>query len=186
MTRLTLAAGLAAAALLAPAAFAGAPAIVTDPANDWQLAQQDIRLVRVEGVRTGNTHVLRATLTLSAAPDAGSEYAVSVSRGCHWWVFDVRGVGTSVQRATLSQGSCGDATSPVPQPSVPATVSVRGNAITFSAPYAFGLKRSFRLDYVSAVAAYEFAMFWVGPGVTPDVGFTAGDIAGGPVTYWLP
>jgi hypothetical protein len=164
-------------------------ASVSDPRGDWALAPADVTSVRV-GNAPGRTPRLTVTLTLAAAPDATTTYTAYVSgrAGCDAWSFEASGLGTPAQTGTVDRdGYCPGYAEPLvpPPPRSPAEVTVRGTTVTFTVPYAEGLRRGLRL--VRAGATTLSAPTGVCTG-TSEVGSQCvfpGDQAGGAVSYVL-
>lgn len=176
----SLLAAIAALAAFAPSASAAGPAVIADPRGDWPVAASDVLSVRVDGVVKGTAHTLRAQLTLAAAPDAVTEYQVALSNQCDSWTFATRGYGTAAQTATLTHHACGD--SPTSRgASVPATVTVKGTVVEFTAPYAVGLRRGTKVTYLAAAASVYYVS--AGVGTDPSAWATDGDLALGNATY---
>jgi hypothetical protein len=136
-----------------------------DPAGDWAVKSQDILDVRVSAVRIGKTPALRAVITLAAPYDGVAGYGVGVSpyTTCETWVLKASGIGGDRQDARLEHVLCGEPGRyyTTAHPSAPATVSVAGNTVTVTAPYAVGLKKGLRLRGASASASVMFAGVWV-------------------------
>jgi hypothetical protein len=171
---------VAAALLAAAPATAAVPtqATVTDAKGDWPVASHDITRVHVSTVRVGRTPALRAVLTLSAPPDALSQYYVSVSTGCDWWMLTTRNVGGDAEDVRLISGRCGVAESTTGQhPSVPATVTVSGSTLVLTAPYALGLKKGLRMTSVEAAASPFLTGAHVADGVGEQGYVVTGDLA---------
>src|SRR4051794_32088473 len=101
MTRTTLAA-LAAAALLATPASAGSGANLADPKGDWPVPSEDFTKVHLDVTGPAAHRVLRAAFTLTGAPDAATQYEVSVSAACAAWTFSARNIGTTAEVATMA------------------------------------------------------------------------------------
>jgi hypothetical protein len=179
---------LAAASLAAPATAAvPAKAVVTDPSGDWPVASQDITGVQVSTVRVGRTPALRAVLTLSAAPDPVSQYYVALSTGCDWWMLSTRNVSIEQpQSIRLVHGRCGVAESATgDHPTSAATLSVSGNTLVLTAPYALGLKKGLRITSIEAAASPVLTGAYVADGVGQHGYVVSGDLALARVTYAL-
>jgi hypothetical protein len=168
-----------AALLLAAPAGAGTTAAIKDAKGDWAVGSQDVVGVTVSSV-PGNA--VRAVLTLAGAPDAATNYGVSLVAGCDWWTFDARGT-----KATLNHYHCGsgaDVTAVQPDVSA-ATVETKGNTVVLTAPYANGLKRNLKLTGLNAVASVYFVGAGGGGTTLPTFSVYTGDLAYGDVSYVL-
>jgi hypothetical protein len=184
--RPTAAAALVACALLAGPASAAPPATVPDAVGDWPVASQDIRTVRLTTFASKAGPMVRATLDLSAAPDAATQYVVTFGTGCTWWGFVARNLGTDAFTSTFGTYPCSDdaAGAATRQPdAIEADVLVTGTTIQFTVPYALGLRRGFRVATMEAGASPAFTGLYVGHGLG-DRGFvTDGDLAYGSTSY---
>jgi hypothetical protein len=183
------------AALLA-AAPAGATSRVAatrngikDAAGDWPVASQDILDVRLSNVRLGRAPALRAVITLAAPADGVAQYGVgAVGRGCDSWGLSARNIGGGdLQDARLTHYVCGSATDPVTKTydSVPAVVTVTGNTVTLTAPYAVGLKKGLRFASMSATATPLFTGVFVGHDLGQSGFVVSGDLALGSIDFTL-
>lgn len=182
-------AAVAAVLLAAAPATAAVPthAAIADAKGDWPVASHDITGVRVSTVRLGRTPALRAVLTLSAAPDPVSQYYVALSTGCDWWMLSTRDAGAeNPQSIRLVHGRCGVTESATgDHPTSDATVTVSGNTLVLTAPYALGLKKGLRISSIEAAASPFLTGAYVADGVGQHGYVVSGDLALGRVTYAL-
>lgn len=162
---------------------------VSDPRGDWPLASADVTSVRV-GNAPGRTPRATVELTLAAAPDATTTYTAFVrgAAACDSWSFEVTRIGTPAQTGTVERtGYCPGFQKPLvpPSPGLPAAVTVRGTTVTFTVPYADGLRRGLRLVHAGSTTLSAPAGACTG---TTEIGTHCvfpGDQAGGAVSYVL-
>jgi hypothetical protein len=188
MRLLVIATAACAALLAAPAVAAPRAATLNDPKGDWPVAGQDVLSARVTSVRVAGRPALVGALSLSAAPDAPTQYSVAVAAGCDSWLLSVRGLGTDLQDARIEHLACsGLAEYATRQAEVAdATAVVRGNTVEITAPYALGLRRGVKVTSMSAGAAAFFTGVYVGHGVGDEGFVMSGDVAFGKASYVLP
>jgi hypothetical protein len=188
MRRYVLAAVAATLLAAAPAAAAvPTKAGIADASGDWPVASEDIVRTEVSTVRVGRTPALRAVLTLAAPADSAAMYYVAVSTGCEWWMLSTRNVALGdPQDVRLVHGYCGAAESATGQKdNGAATVSVSGNKLVLTAPYAFGLKKGLRMSSIESGASPLMTGAYVADGVGQNGYVTTGDLALGHVTFAL-
>ncbi|HWL35887.1 MAG TPA: hypothetical protein VNQ77_06815 [Frankiaceae bacterium] len=162
---------------------------VSDPKGDWPLASADITSIRV-GNAPGRTPRATVELALAAAPDPTTTYTAYV-RGvadCDAWSFEVTRLGTPAPTGTWQRtGYCPGFQKPAvpPPPGLPAAVTVRGTTVTFTVPYADGLRRGLRLARVGSTTLSAPTGVCAGVGLLPVQCVMPGDQAGGAVSYVL-
>lgn len=159
----------AAVLLLAAPASAARPSpngSLRDATGDWPLASQDIVSAQVFSGRGA----LRAVLTLAEASDAVGEYTVTLSRqGCDAWSLVTRGGSARLRRTT-----CDPVAVPV---EIPATTTVSGKQVVVSTPYALGLTKGTRFEFLGATASPYLTGVGFGGSFVPTMLVMTGDIA---------